>query len=233
MTVLGPVSVGPVSVGPVSVGPVSVGAARPAVDVPTDWVQALSVPGAERDVALRQLHQLLVRAARHQVWRMRGQLAGGADIDDIANQAADDALVAILGKLHTFAGRSRFTTWAYKFAIMNAAVQVRRQSWRDRDVPLEDADLVVERAPTPDAYAQASDLAAALATAIATVLTPHQRRIAVALLIDEVPVDVLAERLGTSRNAVYKTLFDARVTLRAHLRAAGYLPAVDSGPGAR
>jgi RNA polymerase sigma-70 factor (ECF subfamily) len=55
-------------------------------------------------------------------------------------------------------------------------------------------------------------------------LTPHQRRIVVALLIDEVPVDVLSERLGTSRNAVYKTLYDARVVLRAHLRAAGYLP---------
>jgi RNA polymerase sigma-70 factor (ECF subfamily) len=201
-----------------------VSTSRPAAGAPTDWVATLRVPGAEREAALLRLHELLVKAARHQVWRMRGQLAGAADVDDIANSAADDALVAILGKLDTFAGRSRFTTWAYKFAIMNAAVEVRRQSWRTRDVPLDDPDLVVERAATPDAYAEATDLGAALAKAVSAALTPHQRRIVVALLIDEVPVDVLSERLGTSRNAVYKTLYDARVVLRAHLRAAGYLP---------
>jgi RNA polymerase sigma-70 factor (ECF subfamily) len=205
-------------------GPASLETSPPAVGAPVDWVRALSVPGPERDAALRRLHPLLVRAARHQISRMRAQLAGGADADDIANQAADDAMVAILAKLPTFAGRSRFTTWAYKFAILNAAVHVRRYQWRDRDVPLDDPDLVVETAPTPDAYAQGRDLAAALATAITTALTPHQRRIVLALLVDEVPVDVLAERLGSSRNAVYKTLYDARVTLRAHLRAAGYLP---------
>lgn len=210
-----------------SLGHLSIGASRHAADAPTDWVQALSVPGPERDAALSRLHELLVRAARHQVFRMRAQLGAAADVDDIANQAADDAVVAILGKLDTFAGRSRFTTWAYKFAIINAAVQVRRHSWRERDIPLDDPDLVVEAAPTPDAYAEASELGNALAAAIRMVLTPHQRRIVVALLIDQVPVDVLAERLGTSRNAVYKTLYDARVALRVHLCATGYLPAAN------
>ncbi len=211
-------------------GPVSTGTSGTAAQAPTDWVRALSVPGPEKEAALFRLHELLVHAARRQVARMREQLRGTADADDIANQAADDAMVAILGKLHTFEGRSRFTTWAYKFAIMNAAVQVRRQAWRGCDVPLDDPDLIVERAPTPEAYAQGRDLATALATAIAATLTPHQRRIVVALLIDEVPVDVLAERLGTSRNAVYKTLHDARVALRADLRAAGYLPTPSESP---
>ena len=209
-------------------GDLSIDASRPVVGAPTDWVQALTVPGPERDAALRRLHELLVKAARHQVWRMRAQLVGTADVDDIANQAADDAMVAILGKLDTFAGRSRFTTWAYKFAIMTAAVQVRRHAWRDRDVPLDDPDLIVERGPTPDAYAEASELGTALAAAVSTVLTPHQRRIVVALLVDQVPVDVLAERLGTSRNAVYKTLYDARRALRERLRATGYLSAANS-----
>lgn len=204
-------------------GQLAIGASRPPIDPSLDWVQVLRASGPERDAALRRLHELLVKAARHQVWRMRAQLAAATDVDDIANQAADDAMVAILGKLDTFAGRSHFTTWAYKFAILNAAVHVRRQCWRDRDVPLDDPDLIVERAPTPDAYAEASELGAVLVTAVSVVLTPHQRRIVVALLIDEVPVDVLAERLGTSRNAVYKTLYDARVALRAHLRATGYL----------
>jgi RNA polymerase sigma-70 factor (ECF subfamily) len=206
-------------------GPVSTGTPRPELDAPTDWVQTLSVPGPDRDAALRRLHQLLVRAARHQVRRMDASLAGSADGDTIVNQAADDAKVSILRKLHTFAGRSRFTTWAYKFAVMNAAVEVRRYQWRNRDIPLDDCQLMVEPGPTPEAYAQASDLATALAAAISAVLTPHQRRVVIALLVDEVPVDALAELLGTSRNAVYKTLHDARVALRGHLRGAGYLPA--------
>lgn len=195
-----------------------------AVDPPVDWVQALSVPGPARDVALRRLHELLLKAARHQVWRMRAQLPGGAGaVDDVANQAADDAMMAVLGKLHTFAGRSRFTTWAYKFGILTAAVQVRRLAWQDRDVPLIDPDTVLETAPAPDSYAEASDFLDAVRTAISVALTPHQRRVVLALLADEVPVDVLAERLGTSRNALYKTLHDARVCLRTHLQGAGYL----------
>jgi RNA polymerase sigma-70 factor (ECF subfamily) len=210
--------------------PVSLNSSAAPVDASIDWVQALSGAGPERDAALAQLHALLLRAARHQIRRMRAQSAIRTDTDDLANQAADDAMVAILAKLHTFAGRSRFTTWAYKFAILNAAAQVRRQEWLEGEVPLDDPDLIVERSPTPDAYAQAGDLAHALAIGIKTALTPHQRRIVIALLIDEVPIDVLAERLGTTRNAVYKTLHDARVTLRAYLRAAGYLPVPTSPP---
>jgi RNA polymerase sigma-70 factor (ECF subfamily) len=212
----------------------AIAASAVAIDAPVDWVQALSVPGPERDAALRRLHDLLLKAARHQVWRMRTQVPGGADVlEDIANQAADDAMLAVLAKLHTFAGRSRFTTWAYKFAILNTAVQVRRLAWRNRDVPLENPEAVLDTAPAPDSYAEAGDLLAAVRTAISAALTPHQRRIVLALLVDEVAVDVLAERLGTSRNALYKTLHDARVSLRSHLQAAGYLLGPDDLAGAR
>ena len=210
----------------------------PAVDTPTvpprDWVEVLSVPGPDRDEALGHLHALLLKAARHQIWRMRAQVPGGADVlDDLANQAADDALLTVLARLHTFAGRSRFTTWAYKFAVLNAAVAVRRAAWRDRDVPLDDPDALLETGAGPENYAEASDFIAAFRHALAVALTPHQRRIVVALLVDEIPVDVLADRLGTSRNALYKTLHDARVSLRAHLRAAGYLGDVTAPAGAR
>jgi len=210
--------------------------ARPVgvVDEPTDWVRALAVSGPEQDAALRQLHALLLKAARHQLWRMRAQVSGGSGaLEDIANQAADDATMAVLAKLHTFAGRSRFTTWAYKFAILTTSVHVRRLAWRDRDVPLDDPELVLERGPAPEAYAEARDLLAAVRTAVLVALTPHQRRVVLALLADDVPVDVLAERLGTSRNALYKTLHDARVSLRAHLQEAGYLPGRDKPAGVR
>lgn len=203
-------------------------------DAPLDWVQALREPGPERDAALPALHALSLKAARHQVWRMRALVPGGVDaIEDIANQAADDAVIAVLAQLHTFAGRSRFTTWAYKFGIFCAAAQVRRLAWQGRDVPLDDPASILDTAPTPDSYAEASDFLAAVRTAITAVLTPHQRRVVLALLADEVPVDVLAERLGTSRNALYKTLHDARTAMRAHLRSAGYLAGPDDPAGAR
>jgi RNA polymerase sigma-70 factor (ECF subfamily) len=192
-----------------------------------DWVSALSSPGLERDDALRRLHPLMVRAARHQVRRMRALLphAGAQECEDLANGAADDALAALLGKLSTFEGRSRFTTWAYKFAILQAATEVRRHAWVGREIPLDDIDTWTAREPGPEQRAEASDLASAVWRAMGEALTPYQRKIAVALLVDQVPIDVLADRLGTTRGALYKTLHMARGRLRAHLVASGHLAA--------
>lgn len=199
-----------------------------------DWPAALSSSGREREDALARLHRFLLRAAFHQVLRMRGALAGvGNDrIEEIANQAADEAMVTLLSKLSTFEGRSRFTTWAYKFAVLQSAVEVRRQAWQGREVPLDESFTPRERAATPEQYVEAADLAGAVRRAIDEVLTPHQRSIAVALLVDEVPIDVLAERLGTTRNALYKTLHDARARLRAHLVSTGHLVPTTSTTGA-
>jgi RNA polymerase sigma-70 factor (ECF subfamily) len=209
------------------VGPESTAPAATAARVPDtlDWVYVLSVPGPDRDDALRRLHGLLLHAARHQVWRMSAQLPPGCEpIEDIANRAADDALFAVLRKLSTFAGRSRFTTWAYKFAVLHAAVEVRRVAWRRRDVPLTDVRDLAGPDDGPAAIAESTDLLAAVRTGMTAALTAHQRRVMVALLVDDVPVDVLADRLGTNRNALYKTLHDGRVRLRAYLVGAGYLP---------
>jgi RNA polymerase sigma-70 factor (ECF subfamily) len=155
---------------------------------------------------------------------MRAQVCGGADtLEDIANQAADDATLAVLKKLHTFAGRSRFTTWAYKFGVLHAGVAVRRQAWRHREVHLPDGLPLADASPGPEAYAEGGQLARALRAAIATELTPHQRRVVLALLVEEVPIDVLADRLGSTRNALYKTLHDARRRLRTALVESGHL----------
>jgi RNA polymerase sigma-70 factor, ECF subfamily len=193
---------------------------------PDDWVVALSVEGPDHHHALRRLHALLLRAARHQVSRMDTLLDGaGPDVaDELTHQAADEAMVALLAKLHTFKGRSRFTTWAYKFGILQAATAVRSHAWRTRQVVLDD-DVGVDLGPSVEEYAETADLARAVRRAIDEALTPHQRRIMLALLVDEVPIDVLAERLDTTRNALYKTLHDARVRVRADLTAAGYLRA--------
>jgi RNA polymerase sigma-70 factor (ECF subfamily) len=190
-----------------------------------EWVRDLSTPGPRHDEALRQLHALLLKAARHQVWHMRDMLpgVGVGTFEELAHCAADDALVAVLGKLDSFEGRSRFTTWAYKFAILQAANEVRRQAWSSREVSLPDDGPWSDESAGPEQHAEASDLAAAVATAMAVALTGYQRRIAVALLIQHVPIDVLADRLGTTRGALYKTLHVARSRLRAHLTASGHL----------
>jgi RNA polymerase sigma-70 factor (ECF subfamily) len=148
----------------------------------------------------------------------------GDDLDDIALQSADDALVAVLAKLDDFRGRSRFTTWAYKFALLEAAVKLRRHAWQGREIPLEPErwPQLGDRRPSPEANVEQSELLEAVQRGIADELTPHQREVLVALALNEVPIDVLAERLGTTRGALYKTLHDARQKLRRALEADGY-----------
>jgi RNA polymerase sigma-70 factor (ECF subfamily) len=197
---------------------------EPVSDDDTWWTH-LGDDGPAGEIALARLHALLVRASRHQVWRLR-DLLDGADaeaIDDLAQQAADDAMVAVLRKLPTFEGRSRFTTWAYKFAVLHAGVAVRSQAWRHREVPLPDTLPLADAGPSPTELTEASQLAHAVREAIARQLTPHQRRVVLALLVEDVPIDVLADRLGSSRNALYKALHDARQRLRAALVASGHL----------
>ena len=193
------------------------------------WVADLAAAGPAQELAQRRLHKLLVGAARRQVWRLRDLLpgAGAGELEDLAQQAANDSLVTILSKLDDFEGRSRFTTWAYKFGVYQAGVEVRRQAWRSREVTLPDELAALDRAPSPADLAEASDLARALEDAIATSLSPHQRRVVLALLVDDVPIDVLADRLGSTRNALYKTLHDARKRLRRSLATQGYLDAPD------
>ena len=194
-------------------------------DEALDWVATLRVPGPERDRALAMLHALMERAARHQVRRMRHLLrpADLATVEELTTAAADGALAALLGKLDTFEGRSRFTTWAYKFAILEAATEVRRRSWSGREVSLDGDERLTDPGPGPEQLVLAHDLADAVRLALDEALTDHQRRVAVALLVEQVPIDVLADRLGTTRGALYKTLHDARRRIRAHLTAAGYL----------
>ncbi|HEU0213029.1 MAG TPA: sigma-70 family RNA polymerase sigma factor [Jiangellaceae bacterium] len=150
--------------------------------------------------------------------------AGHDSSEELANQAADDALTSLLAKVHTFQGRSRFTTWAYKFAILQAATEVRRQAWRDREISLDDAELRPDERAGPEAHAEATDLASAVSRGMVVALTGHQRRIAVALLVEQVPIDVLADHLGTTRGALYKTLHEVRTRLRRYLAGTGHLP---------
>lgn len=189
------------------------------------WLARLRSEGAEHDEAVARLHDLLLRAARFEVARRRPMLPHlrGNDLDDIALQAADDALMSVLARLDDFRGLSRFTTWAYKFALLEAAVKLRKRAWQGRELPLEPESwsLFSSAGLEPDLEAEQSELLETLQTAINQILTPHQRHVLVALALNGVPIDVLAERLNTTRGALYKTLHDARRKLRKHLAECG------------
>jgi RNA polymerase sigma-70 factor, ECF subfamily len=204
-------------------------AARPtgqAPDVESDvWVRRLSGDGLDRVEAIEDLHALLLRATYFELGRRQspGAGVGSVGVGDLAMQAADDALVAILAKLHTYRGDSRFTTWAYKFALLEAAVKARRRPWHGRELPLGDDSFaeVIDNRRAPSGQAEASELIDAVRDAIAEVLTPHQRAVLVAITLNDVPIDVLAERRDTTRGAIYKTLHDARRKLRKRLAEDG------------
>ena len=192
------------------------------------WLRDLRSEGAAHDGAVARLHELLFRAARYEVSRRRPGLPHlrGNELDDIALEAADDALVSVLARLDRFRGASRFTTWAYKFALLEAAVRLRKRAWQGREIPLEPESwtLFASSGLQPGEQVEQAELLDAVREGIERALTPHQRRVLVALALNGVPIDVLADRLGTTRGALYKPLHDARRKLRADLAARGFDP---------
>jgi RNA polymerase sigma-70 factor (ECF subfamily) len=197
----------------------------------TGWIDGLRSPRSAATEA--RLHELLVRVARAEVARRARRLrVAGPELDDLAHQAAADAMIAILRKLESFRGESRFTTWAYKFVILEVSAKVARHFWARADESLDAADW--ERLPdrfgfSPEESAESADLLAAVRRAVEEELTERQREVFAALVVHGVPVDALAQRMGTNRNALYKTMFDARRKIRAFLVAHGHVALVKVG----
>jgi RNA polymerase sigma-70 factor (ECF subfamily) len=207
---------------------VSALAAAPGLE---EWHLDLHAHGPRREEAAVRLHGLLLRAARFEVFRRSGSLPqlSAVELDELAQEAADDAAVSVLRRLGDFRGESSFRTWAYKFALLEAAVKVRRRAWRNREVTLEPEywESLAHAGPGPDDDAENLALLEVVREGIRTALTPRQRQVLVAAVLEGVPIDVLAERLGSNRNALYKMLHDARRRLRAHVAEAGYPEATE------
>jgi RNA polymerase sigma-70 factor, ECF subfamily len=188
----------------------------------------LAGTGPRREAALARLHERLLRIARREAARRGPRLAiSGPELDDLAHQAAADALLAVTAKISQFRGESRFITWAYKFVIFEVSAKIGRHFWRHPVVPLgpEEWDRLPARFGFDPAHeAEWRDLLAAMRRAVDTELTPRQREVFVAIVLNDVPLDTLVLSLASSRNAIYKMLFDARRKLRAALAANGYLP---------
>jgi len=197
------------------------------------WLDDLRAEGPVHDAAVERLHGLLLRASRFEASRRGASVArlGPSEVEQVVSDSAGDALVSVLARLDDFRGLSRFATWAYKFAILETAVNMRRRAWRDREIPRAPGgwELLEDLRQSPERDAEAAELLAAIGDATATVLTPRQRDVLVAVAVNGVPIDVLAERLGSTRGALYKTLHDARQKLRETLAAAGLDVVTTSG----
>ena len=190
------------------------------------WVKQLRPGHPRRDEAVAEFREVLLRVARHELWRRGGQVASirGPEFEDLAQQAANDALMKVLARVDHFRGLSRFTTWAYKFVMFEVSSKVARHAWRRQ--PPSRHELAFEQLPDSLAARPADRLEQreqlkALSSAIGD-LTDRQREVFVAIALNEVPIDVLAIQLDTNRNAIYKNLFDARRNLRASMATAGH-----------
>jgi RNA polymerase sigma-70 factor (ECF subfamily) len=189
------------------------------------WIDRLHREHPEHEQAVASLYDILHRAAVHELHRRRPSSLVGPELDDVAQQCADDAIVSILARVDDFRGLSRFTTWAYKFVIFEVSSKLARHAWR-RHAP-SPHDLALEQlpdalAPKPGEQAERREQLATLTKAIDRDLTPRQRDVFVAIALNDVPIDVLALQLDSNRNAIYKNLFDGRRRLRASLAAAGH-----------
>lgn len=188
------------------------------------WLRQLHADGPVRDAAIARLHVVLLREARYEVRRRTAALAhpSGRDLEDLAMQAADDALLTILAKLEDFRGDALFTTWARRFAALEVPGEIRRRLGHARELPNDGDGWLAERpgSDDPEELTEVRDLARTVGRLIAEELTVHQREVLLAMAVDEVPTDRLARELGSTPGALYKVVHDARAKLRQELAAA-------------
>src|SRR5262245_13195381 len=194
------------------------------------WLTELRGQAQVREQALGRLHGMMLGVARAEAFRRRANLPAdiAGDLDDLCLQAANDAVSAIIRKLDEFRGASRFTTWAYKFAVLEISVRLRRRVWSTRRVDLDEVSWgrLEGSVPTAERDLEQRELLSAVRNAVETTLTEHQRHVFLAVVAEEIPIDVVADRTGTTRGAVYKVLHDARRKLRKVLQSTGHLESV-------
>ena len=191
-----------------------------------EWLRGLTRGSDDHDRAVARLHELMLRVARGEAARRRATIPsrGAEEIDEICVLAANDAVVAVLAKLDSFLGTARFTTWASKFVIYEVSSALRRHAWRHRKVEIDERvwGRLADTAPAALDVLHNADLIDKIRRVVRDDLTERQRLVFESVTLESVPIDVLAERLGSNRGAIYKTLHDARAKLRRVLAEAGY-----------
>ena len=215
--------------------PMDIYPSRPMTDRTNEqWLQALRGSAEEQAAALNDLRKHLKRSIYYYLSQERSDLRGKADQDlvSLADDLAQDATLRVMTNLDSFRGESRFTTWANKIAVRLAISDLRRARYKDYSLdeltlddellPALSSSSVNSDAPAnPETYTERNDVMQKVERALDEALTERQRQALVAVALHGVPIDVLAERMNTNRNALYKLLHDARRKLRAHLEAQG------------
>jgi RNA polymerase sigma-70 factor (ECF subfamily) len=196
-----------------------------------EWLRDLTSEGGAQAAAIADLRAVLVRASLYSFHRTQYSLSHLAeqDVQQLAQDCAQEALLSVLKHLPEFRGESKFTTWAFKFAVNLSLVRARRESWKHVSLDQLLADRELPELPFPAATPDTDPVRAAWRTeiwdtlreVIANELTARQRQVLIAMTFDEVPMDELTLRLNTNRNAIYKLLHDARRRLKARLEARG------------
>lgn len=195
-----------------------------------EWLRALTEePGEAQSEALQDLFDFLLRATLVYLSLHRSELAAWSrpDIRGLAEDLAQEALVDIRDSVDSFRGDSKFTTWAYRFVINRAASELRRRHYRnvsldwlrEEEPTLFQAVLLEQEAVEPERTAEQRHYLALLSDIIATELNERQQAAIRGVHVQGLPMDVVAEALGLTRNALYKLLHDARKRIKAGLQA--------------
>ncbi len=198
-----------------------------------EWRRQLTSRGPEQAAALADLRGVLLRAALYTLRRTQYDLSrlDREAIAQLAEDSAQEALLSVLKHVDEFRGESKFTTWAYKFAVNTALTNARHESWKrisleqlfeeqeDYELPLPDESPGTD----PARAAWQAQVRETVRDVIRNELTARQRQVLVAMVFEDVPMDEVASHLGTNRNAIYKLLHDARLKLKLRLEARGLL----------
>ncbi len=192
-----------------------------------EWSTALG--GPQKDRALSDLRAILVRGLH---FALGGRVQDN-QLEALVEDSVQETLLKILDKLDTFQGRSRFTTWAHKIAIRVAYTELRRLRWKDislEDILPEDSgvdftpQIMKDPSPTPEGAVTRSWVMATVQRLIMEELTERQRKAMIAVMFRGMPLEEVARRMGTNRNALYKLLHDARLRLKKRLAVDGLTP---------
>jgi RNA polymerase sigma-70 factor (ECF subfamily) len=198
------------------------------------WLYDLNASGEAQEAAILDLRDLLLRATLFFFNRNLGDF-GGIPRDELLQRAEDcaqEALIAVMNHLSDFRGDSKFTTWAYKFAINIALMTARREKWKGKsldELPFSTTSTLFDGARrdksselVPDRSAMQNEIREILRKVIESELTDKQRHVLIMMVFNEVPMDEVVQRLETNRNAIYKLLHDARRKLKSGLQARGF-----------
>jgi RNA polymerase sigma-70 factor (ECF subfamily) len=196
-----------------------------------EWLADLQASGERQESALNDLRQIIQGGLPYALNKWLSN--NDPRLQPLVEEATQDTLLRVLDRLDTFEGRSQFTTWVHKIAVRIALTELRRKRWEN--VSLDDLVQGEDRPPllqlmadpnaaTPETIVEGEDLMKSLQRIIAEELTEKQRQALIAIVIKEMPLEEVARRMGSNRNAMYKLLHDARLRLKRRLAQDGLSP---------